>query len=388
MESLRGAGAITGFAELPASKEKGLRASDLAAQVAVQATRDAGLDKRDIDGLLCAAAFGEYGILWPSYLCEYLQLAPKYFDSVELGGASAAGMLLRAAAVINAGICQQVLCVTADAVDTAAFNRIAQLTPTSDQLFEFPYGNVAANPGYALIAHRHMHEFGTTPEQLAKVVVEQRHNASTNPAALYYGQALSLEEVLNAKMILDPLHRPEIVTPCNYANAFVVSAPDRASDSPHTPVYLLGVGEAGSHLAITRAPSLTDSWIQHSARRAWDMSGCTPQDMDFIQPYDCYSITVIITLEDLGFCKKGEGGAFVESMDFSPTGSLPCNTYGGQLGYGQAGLAGGMTHVIEGIRQLMGRADGRQVANAECGLVHGNGGIMGEQVTVILGTSL
>ncbi len=385
-ERLRGVAAISGFADMPASREAGgRRPAEIAAGVAMAAVADAGLGKHDIDGLLCAPPFGDYSILWPGYLCEYLGLAPTYLDTVELGGASAAGMIWRAAAAISAGMCRHVLCVTADAVDLERFARVVRMLPPSDRLYEFPYGNVAANPGYALIAQRHMYEYGTTAEQLAAVVVDQRASAAANPLALYHDQPLTADDVLGARMILDPLRRPEIVTPCTHGSAVIVSRADLAADLPQRPVYLLGAGEAGAHAGVTRAPSLTHSWIADSARRAWRMAGLGPADMDFIQPYDCYSITVVITLEDLGFCAKGEGGAFAADTGLGVHGALPCNTHGGQLGCGQAGLDGGMTHVVEGVRQLMGRAGDRQVQGAEHGVVHGNGGIMSEQVTLVLG---
>jgi acetyl-CoA acetyltransferase len=150
-------------------------------------------------------------------------------------------------------------------------------------------------------------------------------------------------------------------------------------------VYLLGVGEAGSHTSATYAPSITHSWVQHSAKRAFDMAGVNQQQIDFVQPYDCFPITLLLTLEDMGFCEKGAGGRFVEEHDLTWRGDFPCNTHGGQLSFGQAGIAGGMCHIIEAVRQLMGRAGSRQLSAPTIGLAHGNGGVMGEQATIILG---
>jgi len=254
-----------------------------------------------------------------------------------------------------------------------------------DAEFDAPYGLIAANPGYALIARRHMYEFGTTPQQMAKVAVDQRKNACKNPAAMFGNKEITIDDVLNSRMIVDPLHLLEIVSPCSGGGAFIVTSAERAKRGPHRPVYLLGAGEAGGHCGITRAESLTTSLVKPAAESAFKMAGASPQDMDFVQPYDCYTITVLVTLEDAGFCKKGEGGRFVEEHDLSYKGDFPCNTHGGQLSYGQPGLAGGMSHVIEGVRQLMGRGGERQVKDATIGYVNGNGGIMSEQCSLILG---
>jgi acetyl-CoA acetyltransferase len=220
---------------------------------------------------------------------------------------------------------------------------------------------------------------------MAKVAVDQRKNACKNPAALFGNKEISIDDVLNSRMIVDPLHLLEIVNPCTGGGAFIVTSAEQAKRSPNRPVYLLGAGEAGGHSSITHARSLTTSLVKPAAEAAFKMAGVSPKDMDFVQPYDCYTITVIVTLEDAGFCSKGGGGKFVEGHDLSYKGDFPCNTHGGQLSYGQPGLAGGMSHVIEGARQLMGRGGERQVKDATIGYVNGNGGIMAEQCSLILG---
>jgi acetyl-CoA acetyltransferase len=236
-----------------------------------------------------------------------------------------------------------------------------------------------------MIAHRHMHEYGTTAEQLARIAVDQRVNAMLTPGALYSSKELTVAEVLASPVICSPLHLKEIVSPCTGGAALVVSRADALGDSLHDPVYLLGAGEAGSHTSVTHAASLTDSWVQQSAARAFGMAGVSREQIDFVQLYDCFPITVLLTLEDMGFCSKGEGGRFVEEHNLTWQGDFPCNTNGGQLSFGQAGIAGGMCHVIEAVRQLMGRAGERQLGKPTIGVAHGNGGIMGEQATLILG---
>src|SRR5712691_2099123 len=358
--SIKGKAAIIGFAEMAPQKGDGDKTPlGIISEVTREAIVDAGLEKKDLDGLLTGMAIGEYSILWPSVVAEYLQLQPRYFNQVELGGASAAGMVWRAAAAIDAGMCNNVLCVLGDTRNTKATGMKPPSFPRLDAEFDAPYGLIAANPGYALIARRHIAEFGTKP--------------------------ISIDDVLNSRMIVDPLHLLEIVSPSTGGGAFIVTSAERAKRSPNRPVYLLGAGEAGGHCGITRARSLTTSLVKPAAEAAFTMAGVSPQDMDFVQPYDCYTITVIVTLEDAGFCKKGEGGRFVEEHDLSYKGDFPCNTHGGQLSFGQPGLAGGMSHVIEGVRQLMGRGGERQVKDATIGYVNGNGGIMSEQCSLVLG---
>ncbi len=385
--SLRKKAAIVGFAEKAPRKDPGdWTPLSIIGEVAREAIADAGLEKEAIDGLLTGMAIGEYSVLWPSVVVDYLKLKPRYFDQVELGGASAAGMVWRAAAAIEAGVCRHVLCVLGDVWDSKTLARRPLPFPRIEAEFDAPYGLIAANPGYALIARRHMYEFGTKPEQLAKVAVDQRKNACKNPLALFGQREITVEDVLSSRIIVDPLHLLEIVSPCSGGGAFIVSSAKEAKKGPHPPVYLLGAGEAGGHQSITHAESLTTSPIKAAAKQAFKMARLKPKDMNFVQPYDCYTITVVITLEDAGFCKKGEGGKFVEEHDLTYKGDFPCNTHGGQLSFGQPGLAGGMSHVIEAVRQLMGRAGERQIPNAELGYVNGNGGIMAEQCSIVLGT--
>jgi acetyl-CoA acetyltransferase len=290
-------------------------------------------------------------------------------------------MIWRAAAAISAGMCDAVLCIVAD-LNRAGDQRVP--TVSVQREFEAPYGNIGANCGYAMIAHRHMFEFGTTPEQMAKVAVDQRANALKNPLATFNDKSLTIAEVLSSRMIVDPLHLFEIVSPVSGGAAVVVASGEVAKRAKHPPVWILGAGECANHATITYAPSIVESPIKPAAEAAFKMAGLAPKDVDFVCPYDCYTITVIVTLEDAGFCKKGHGGAFVEEHDLTWKGDFPCNTHGGQLSFGQPGLAGGMSHVTEAVRQLMGRGGDRQVKNAQLGYVNGNGGIMSEQVSLVL----
>lgn len=380
---------IIGIGELKPSLDAGGKCTlDLMAEAAAQALKDAGLQKSDLDGLLVTPPSEDSYFLWPSQVAEYLQLSPVFMNMVELGGASAAGTIARAAMLIDAGICKNCLCLSGGVWDKQVFNTRAGKMAVMSQAeidYDLPYGPMGFNSGYALIARRHISQYGTTPEQLAKIAVDQRKNALLNPDALFNQIPLTIEDVLSSPVIVDPLHLLEIVRPCSGAAAVIVS---RFSDDPeqmHDPVSIWGFGEAYTHNSIVYAPSLTESPIKAAANRAFQMAGVEARNIDLVSLYDCYTITVLISLEDIGFCRKGEGGKFVQDTDLTYKGSLPCNTHGGQLSCGQASFAGGMSHVTEAVRQLRGEAGPRQVKKNRLALVNGNGGVMSTQCCLILG---
>ncbi|MFZ1120110.1 MAG: thiolase family protein [Candidatus Binataceae bacterium] len=381
--SLKGTAAVVGIGELKPTKDAPPEATALGlmSNAAAEAIADAGLETKDIDGFLCGMAFADAGMLYPASVAEVMGINPRMLNQVDIGGASPAGMVWRAAAAIGAGMCNAVLCVVGD------LNKFGDQKPpviSVQREFEAPYGNIGANCGYAMIANRHMYEYGTTPQQMAKVAVDQRKSAVKNPLATFNDRELTIDDVLNSRMIVDPLHLYEIVSPCSGGSAVVVASPEVARRAKHPPAWLLGAGEYSNHASITYAPSLTDSPVKPAAETAFKMAGVAHKDIDLVCPYDCYTITVIVTLEDAGFCKKGQGGKFVWDHDLSYAGDFPCNTHGGQLSFGQPGLGGGMSHVTEAVRQLMGRGGERQVKDAQLAYVNGNGGIMSEQASLIL----
>ncbi len=393
--SLRGKAAIAGIGEFkPVRYTEGATTLGMLAEVARLAVADAGLEFGEVDGLI-TENFAEAPFMAPSTVVEYLGLRAKFAEVVDLGGATGAGMVWRAAAAIAAGMCETVVCVTASrreqrttsgprrSASSGFSGRRVDRTPYSD--FEVPFGAIGANYGYALIAKRYMHEYGVTPEQLAKIAVAQRYNACHNPNALFFGQPITIDDVLNSPVIVDPLHMLEIVMPVAGAAAVVVTSAARAKKLKHPPVYLLGAGEHTTHRSITYAPSLTHTAIEAAADAAFRMAGVRRKDVDLASIYDCYTITVLLSLEDAGFAKKGRGGKFVDEHNLQFDGDFPLNPHGGQLSFGQAGVAGGMSHVTEAARQLMGRAQGRQVKKPRLAFVNGNGGIMSEQVSLILG---
>jgi acetyl-CoA acetyltransferase len=329
----------------------------------------------------------------PATVVEYLGIDAAFADVVDLGGATGAGMVSRAAAANAPGLCETVVCATAARRERRSADgpphsgggfagRQVDRTPESE--FDTPFGAIGANFGYAMIAQRYRYEYGVTPEQLAAIAVAQRYNACHNPDALFFGQPITVEDVLSSPVVVDPLHLLEIVMPVAGAAAVVVTSARKARKRDRA-AWVLGAGEHTTHKGITWAPSLTDTAIRGAADRAFKMAGIRRKDVDLASLYDCYTITVLLTLEDAGFAKKGQGGRFVDEHNLRWDGDFPLNSHGGQLSFGQPGLAGGMSHVTEAARQVMGRAAGRQVKKCQFAYVNGNGGIMSEQVSLILG---
>lgn len=385
--TLRGSTAIIGTAEIPPTRTTpGQTTLGMIGRVAAAAAADAGLEPSDLDGLLVGPQVGETPQHVPATVAEYLGLQPRYADVVDLGGASGAGMVWRAAAAINAGMCRSVLCVLANTRDpVVATPRSPNRNPIRE--FDVPYGASGANQAYAMIATRHMSDYGTTPEQLACIPVIERLNAGRNPDAVFHGQDITVEDVLASPMVMSPLHLLEIVMPCGGGAAVIVTGSDLAAGAPHGAATLLGAGERITHRALSQVPDLTTSPLAPAIAAAYAMARVRPADLDLLSLYDCYSIVVAITLEDAGLCPKGHSGPWLADQDFSPTGNLPLNTHGGQLACGQADLAGGMGHIVEAVRQLRGQARVRQIPNPELALITGNGATLSEGVALILGAT-
>ncbi len=387
--SLRARAAITGIGELrPARYTEGETTLGILAKAGTRAVEDAGLPFGEIDGLL-VHPIGGISMLTPSTVLEFMGLDVRFAEAVDLGGATGAGMIWRAAAAIEAGMCSACLCITGARRERRVPGArrggggMRDRSPYAE--FEVPYGAVGANFGYAMIAQRYLYEYGATPEQLAKIAVHQRDNACANPEAIFCGQPITTEDVLGSPVIVDPLHLLEIVMPAGGAAALVVVSPELARRLPQRPAWILGAGESCTHKSITYAPNLTDTAIRGAADGAFAMAGVERGRIGLASLYDCYTITVLLTLEDAGFCKKGEGGRFVEEHDLRWNGDFPLNSHGGQLSFGQPGLAGGMSHVTEAARQIQGRAGERQIPDLDLAFVNGNGGIMSEQVSLVLG---
>lgn len=375
--------AIVGIGELaPQRYSSGETTLSMIAAASIDAVQDAGLGPGDVDGLLAGPQVGETPQHVPATVAEYLGLHPDMANVVDLGGASAAGMAWRAAAAIDAGMCDTVLCVLGNINERGRAPRSPNRNPIRE--FDVPFGASGANTSYAFLARRHMAEYGTTPEQLATPIVAQRVNAQLNPKAVFHGTPLTVEDVLSSPMVIDPLRLLEIVMPCAGAAAFVVTSEERARDLAHPVVTIAGAGEKVTHRAMSQAPSLTSGPLKDAIARAYRHSGVGPKDLDLLQLYDCYSIVIAITLEDAGICPPGESGRWMADNDLTWQGDLPLNTHGGQLSFGQADLAGGMSHITEAVLQLRGQAGERQVRDVETALVTGNGATLSEATALVL----
>jgi acetyl-CoA acetyltransferase len=381
---LRGSVAIVGVGHAGLGEAHGRTEMEILAEAAHNAVADAGLNMPDIDGLATASVSST---MWALPVAEYLGIQPAFVDSTMLGGSSFVSHMMPAMLALNAGLCDAVLVCYGSTQRTSTFGRkeIAKVRPMLDpQPYEYPYQPAMPVTAYALAAARHMHQYGTTREQLAEVAVAARDWAKLNPEA-FMRDPLSIEDVLASRMVADPLSVRDCCLVTDGAGAYVMVRADRARDLARKPVYLLGNASATWHRQISSMPDLTVSAAWESGERAYAMAQMKPADIDVVELYDAFTINTILFLEDLGFCKKGEGGAFVASGAIGPGGRLPVNTNGGGLSCTHPGMYG-IFIAIEAVRQLRGECGARQVAGAQTALVHGNGGTLSSQSTSILGT--
>lgn len=385
---LRNKAAIVGVGESDIGKVPHMTGLGLNAQAARRALDDAGLEVGDIDGLLTAYSFTEPYFMLGTVLCEYLGLKPSYCSAMITGGATPAVMLGHAAAAIATGMAKVVLVCTGENRATGLTRDAAVSTLAASvghPYFEMPYG--PSIPGcYAMIAQRYMHEYGITREQLAQVAVTTRRHASLHPNS-HMKQPITIEEVIASKKIADPLTLLDCCLISDAAGAFIVTSAERARDCKGKPAYLLGVGERHTHEHIMCAESLVHFGAADSGQAAYKMAGLGPEDIDVAQLYDCFSIVPVIELEELGFCKPGEGGAFYAEGHADIGGKLPVNTHGGMLSHAHAGATGGLLGIVEAVSQLRGGLGERQVEGAEVALVHNEGGVLSSHCTVILANS-
>lgn len=385
-KSLRGKVAIVGAADTEVGVLPGRTPMELGVEAALAAIADAGLQKSDVDGLVTCNAMAQPMMYHAEATAEYLQIFPRYCIAAGAGGGTTFSIIHHAASAIATGMADVVVVAMADSMRSGLTRDQAMLVQasTGHPEFEQPYGPTVP-AYYALIAQAHMAEFGTTQEQFAGIAVACRAHAARNPAA-QMRDLISVEDVLDSRMIADPLHLLDCSLVSDGGSAIVLTSAERAADMKQAPIYLLGAGEGHSHEHISAARDLTTSAAKEAGERAFEMSGLRPTDMDFAQLYDCFTPTVLVELEDLGFCKKGEGGAFVESGALLPDGSLPVNTHGGLLSHSHPGNPGSMFALTESVWQLRGEASGRQVANPKNALVHAQGGIMSSHTALVLGT--
>lgn len=372
--SIKGKAYIVGAYEHPTRKADTLSVARLHADVAKGALEDAGLTKDDIDGYFCA---GDVPGLGTASMVEYLGLKVRHMDSTESGGSAPILHVAHAAQAIAMGKCNVAL-VTLAGRPRAAAASLALKPPdfdTPDLQFELPYAPATQNL-YGMVARRHMHEFGTTSEQLAWIKVAASHHAQHNPNAMLR-QVVSVEDVVNSPMVSDPLHRLDCCVISDGGGAVIVARPEIARSLKRPMVRILGAGEAAKN-SMAGKVDLTYSAAVWSGAAAFSEAGLTPADIKYASIYDSFTITVLVQLEDLGFCAKGQGGKFVADGNLiSGIGKLPFNTDGGGLCNNHPANRGGMTKMIEAVRQLRGEAHAQvQVANCNLAIASGIGGAL------------
>ncbi len=382
--SLRGQVAIVGVADTEVGVIPDRTPMELCVQAALDAVADAGLALSDVDGLVTCNAMAQPMLYHAEATAEYLQIFPRYCFAAGAGGGTTFSVIHHAASAIASGMADVVLVTMADSMRSGLTREQAMLVQasTGHPEFEQPYGPTVP-AYYALIAQAHMAQYGTRPEQFAGIAVAARAQAARNPAA-QMRDPISVDDVLDSRMIADPLHLLDCSLVSDGGSALVLTSAERARDLPRQPVYLLGAGEGHSHEHISQARSLTTSAAKEAGERAYAMAGLGPADMDFAQLYDCFTPTVLVELEDLGFCSKGEGGAFVDSGALLPGGALPVNTHGGLLSHSHPGNPGSMFALTETVWQLRGDAGARQVPGAKTALVHAQGGIMSSHTALVV----
>ncbi len=372
--NLSGKIALAGVYEHPTRWAPDKTEWQIMAECARGALEDCGLELADVDGLFSAGiSMGPMGMVG---LAEYLNLKPNYIDGTNIGGSSFVAHVNHAAAAIHAGLCEVGLVLYGS---TAASNALAIGTGMGGAArdaagsFVSPYGMTTVG-SYALVAQRHMHEYGTKAEQLAEIAVTMRKHASLNPNAKMR-KPITIEDVLGSRLISEPLHLLDCCIISDGGGALVVTSAERARDLAKPAILIQGCGEAVCHREIG-SPDLLTIAAKQSADNAFSMSGMSRDDVDLCTIYDSFTITALVTLENLGFCKRGEGGAFVEGGRIGLGGALPVNPDGGGLSSNHPGMRG-IFLVIEAVRQLRAECEGRQVDDAEVACVHGTGGTLG-----------
>lgn len=381
----RGSVAILGTGLAGMGHAGGATEQEIIARASCLAIERSGLAKSDIDGIITSSLTSPW---WVMRMAEYLGIRPRFSDSTMFGGSAFIAALKIAQMAIDAGECENVLiCYGATPRSAPSSSRINQMRAELDpQPYEHPYKAFNPVSSYALAAARHMYEYGTTRQQLAEVAVAARKWARLNPDA-FSKKPLSVDDVINARMISDPFTTLDCCLVTDGAGAIVVSSGKRAQGLHDRPIYVLGSGFAHWHRQISCMEDLTVTPAVESGRKAFAQAGLAPADIDVVELYDAFTINPILFLEDLGFCKKGEGGAFIEGGRIAPGGAFPMNTNGGGLSCVHPGMYS-IFLIIEAVTQLRGEGMARQVAGAQTALVHGNGGVLSSEATAILSSEL
>jgi acetyl-CoA acetyltransferase len=374
----RGKTAIVGAATFGMGESPGVSSIDLAVSASMLALDQVGLAPSDVDALFVGLPDD---FLSGLTLAEYLGIQPRVTDNNRTGGSAFLTHAMWAALAIEAGQCDVALIAYGSNQRTASGGLVSALRPSP---YESPYKLARPVGGYALATSRYMHEYGLKREQLGEVAIAARQWAQLNPDA-FMREPLTMQEYLKSRMVSDPISVRDCCLVTDGAAAVVMVSAERARHLARRPVYLLGAAAATDHKDITSMPDLTTTAAVQSGARAFAQAGVKPADIDVVQVYDAFTINTLLFLEDLGFCKKGEAGAFVEGGRIAPGGQLPVNTNGGGLSCVHPGMYGLFT-MVESAQQLMGLAGERQVKDARLALAHGNGGELSSQATLVLGT--
>jgi acetyl-CoA acetyltransferase len=377
MSNVSGRYAIVGIGDSEVGRHLGRSGMALHLEAMTRALKDAGLDKNAIDGLVTRPSHSSPQFNYSATLSGRLGIQPSYFNDTALSGASSAFLVLDAVAAIEAGYCTTVMCVNGDAHGS---HRRGGLTNWIED-FEKPYGMIGAPESYALAARRHMYEYGTTSEQFGAIAVACRKHAGLNPNAVFR-KPITLADHQASRYVAEPFRLLDCCPITDGAAAFIITSAERARDLAQAPVYVLGMGQGFTHSDLPYGPSMTTGAMRSASQRAYAMAKLGPQDIDVAQLYDCFTYVVLETLEDYGFCQKGEGGAFVEGGRIELGGALPVNTGGGLLSHGHAS---GTLLVTEAAVQMRGAGDERQVVDAETAIVSGQCGVTGINICLILG---
>lgn len=378
-QSLRGKTAIVGAATFGIGTCPGVSAVDMAARASLMALADAGLTLKDVDAVYTSAPYEALGGM---ELVEYLGLQPKVTDCNRTGGSAFEVYVQHAALALSAGLIDCALIAYGSNPSSNPPKAVGMTRPSP---WEAPYQPLAPISSYALATSRHMHLYGTTRRHLAEVAVAARQWAQLNPEAAVR-DPLSIDDVLAARMVSDPLTVRDCCLFNDGAAAVVMVRADRAASCAKAPVHVLGAAHAVTHREISSMPDLTTTGAAISGPQAFAQAGVKPADIDLVMLYDAFTITPILFLEDLGFCAKGEGGPFVADGAIAPGGRLAVNTNGGGLSCVHPGMYG-LFLLVECVRQLRGDAGARQVRGAQLAVAHGNGGVLSSQATVVLGTA-
>jgi acetyl-CoA acetyltransferase len=375
----RGKTAIVGAATFGMGAAPGYNVFDLAAHASTRALAQAGLQPKDVDGLFCTLTEEALGTL---NFAEYLGIHPRFTDNCRTGGSSFQIQVGIAALALQAGQCDVALIAYGSTQKSTAGKLISASRPSP---WEQPYRPMRPVSSYAMAAARHMHQYGTTKQQLGEVAIAARQWAQLNPDA-FMREPLTMDDYLKARLVCDPFGVRDCCLVTDGAAAVVMVRADRAKDICQRPAYVLGAAAETTHREIVSMPDLTVTGVAEASRRAFAQAGVSPTDIDVVELYDAFTINTILFLEDMGFCPKGEGGRYVEGGAIAPGGKLAVNTNGGGLSCVHPGMYGLFT-LVEATQQLMHTAGERQIPGAKLAVAQGNGGELSSEAVVVLGTA-